>query len=116
MERDKGNVPFIPGLDRERRKEHRLALGWGGFLGSWVKTARLTFPHIYVFGTDNDPGSGLRETFVVVASKTPLDLDTLGGREDDPKFFNNDRLVEPRPYGKLHMDELDKAKGDILIS
>ena len=54
--------------------------------------ARKTFPHIYVFGTDDNPGSGLRETFVVVASKAPLDIDALGGREGDPKFFQSDRL------------------------
>ena len=102
-------------LASEKAREHVVAEGLGGFLGSWVKTARQTFPNIYVFGTDNDPGSGLRETFVVVASKTPLDLDILGGRDDDPKFFSNDRLVEPRPYGKKHMDELEvRSKGIIL--
>ena len=99
-----------------RKKEHDRAIGLGGFLGSWVKTARLTFPNIYVFGTDNDPGSGLRETFVVVASKTPLDLDTLGGRDDDPKFFNNDRLVEPKPYDKPHMDELEVRSQGIVLT
>ena len=103
-------------LETAKAKERAKALGLGGFLGSWVKTARETFPNIYVFGTDNDPGSGLRETFVVVASKTPLDLDTLGGREDDPKFFNNDRLVEPRPYGKLHMDELEARSHGIILT
>src|SRR5262249_23622749 len=33
------------------------ALRYGGFVGSWTKTARLTFPHVYIFGTDDDPGS-----------------------------------------------------------
>jgi spermidine synthase len=108
--------PPANALEFEKKKEHATALGLGGFLGAWVKTAKLTFPNIYVFGTDNDPGSGLRETFVVVASKTPLDLDTLGGREDDPKFFNNDRLVEPRPYGKLHMDELEVRSQGIVLT
>jgi MFS family permease len=103
-------------LERAKAREQAKALGLGGFLGSWVKTARETFPNIYVFGTDNDPGSGLRETFVVVASKTPLDLDILGGRDDDPKFFNNDRLVEPRPYGKVHMDELEVRSHGIVLT
>ena len=61
-----------------RRAEAAKAERFGGFLGAWVRTARLTFPHIYIFGTDDNPGSGLRETFVVVASKTDLKL-------DDPK-------------------------------
>ena len=105
-----------PGLlDELKREQKQAALGLGGFLGSWVETARQTFPNIYVFGTDNDPGSGLRETFVVVASKEPLDLDTLGGRDDDPKFFNADRLVEPRPYDPKTMAELKvRSRGIIL--
>ena len=51
---------------------------FGGFLGAWTETARLTFPNVYIFGTDSRPGSGLRETFVVVASMKPLDLNDLG--------------------------------------
>jgi MFS family permease len=107
--------PPANALDVEKRNEHIVAENYGGFLGAWVKTAKLTFPHIYVFGTDNNPGSGLRETFVVVASKTPLDLDTLGGREGDPQFFSNDRLVEPVPYDKSHMDQLEvRSRGIVL--
>ena len=72
---------------------------YGGFLGSWARTAKLTFPHIYIFGTDRAPGSGLRETFVVVVSKQPLDLADLGRRNDDPQFFHNGRRTEPVAYG-----------------
>ena len=28
------------------------AHSYGGFLGAWTKTAKLTFPHVYIFGTD----------------------------------------------------------------
>jgi spermidine synthase len=102
-------------LEAEKRREMAIATNFGGFLGAWVKTARETFPNVYVFGTDNDPGSGLRETFVVVVSKVPLDLDTLGGREGDPQFFAKDRLVEPIPYSKMHMDELEiRSRGIVL--
>jgi len=102
-------------LDRARRREHAVALNNGGFLGSWIKTARLTFPHIYVFGTDDNPGSGLRETFVVVASKAPLDIDALGGREADPKFFQSDRLFEPKAYNQRDMDALEvRSRGIVL--
>ena len=100
-----------------QRVEHAKALNFGGFLGSWVKTAKLTFPHIYVFGTDNSPGNGTRETFVVVASKTPLDLDTLGGRDTDPKFrLDASSPFEPRPYGKNLMDELEVRSRGITLT
>jgi len=90
---------------------------YGGFLGAWVKTAEKTFPHVYIFGTDEAPGSGLRETFVVVASKKPLDeiIKDLGSRDDDPKFFEHDRLFEPRPYGPSDRKAVDlRSRGIIL--
>jgi hypothetical protein len=107
--------PSPEALARAKKRELAVAHENGGFLGAWVKTARLTFPHIYVFGTDSKPGAGLRETFVVVASKTPLDLDTLGGREGDPEFFNNGQLVEPKAYGPEDMEALEvRSKGIVL--
>ncbi len=102
---------------RIRREALARARTYGGFLGAWIKTARLTFPCISVFGTDETPGSGLRETFVVVASKAPLEgvLADLGGRDDDPRFFQDDRLFEPRPFGKEHQAAIDlRSRGIIL--
>ncbi|MBV8127601.1 MAG: fused MFS/spermidine synthase [Planctomycetaceae bacterium] len=84
--------------ERVRRQELDRAHRYGGFLGAWVKTAALTFSHIYIFGTDRNPGSGLRETFVVVASRQPIDFTDLGRRDDDPQFYHNDRRTEPKPY------------------
>ena len=102
-------------LDQAREREHAKALTFGGFLGSWIKTARSTFAHIYVFGTDNRPGNGMRETFVVVASKTPLDLEALGAREADPKYTESDKPFEPRVYGPEIMSELDvRSRGIVL--
>jgi len=103
---------------RIRREERGKGTSFGGFLGAWVKTAKLTFPHIYVFGTDSTPGSGLRETFVVVASKQPLEeiLKDLGSREDDPKFFQNDELVEPRPYGEDDLKQVDQRSRGIILT
>jgi MFS family permease len=87
----------------------------GGFLGSWTKTARKTFPHVYIFGTDATPGHGLRETFVVVACKQPLDLAELGKRPDDPEFFVDDERTEPVPFGPKDEAEVDaRARGIIL--
>lgn len=72
----------------------------GGFLSTWVETARLTFPHVYVFGTDDPPGGGLRETFVVAVSRQPLDLDELGERPGEPRFYlKGGQPFECRPYG-----------------
>jgi len=115
-ESGKKQAPLDPaGEEAVRSKERARAKRFGGFLASWVRTAKLTFPHIYVFGTDDTPGSGLRETFVVVASKTPLKLDDLGESDDDPKFFNRDRLFEPRPFGDKDLAEIDRrARGVVL--
>ena len=35
---------------RMARQAHR----YGGFLGSWTATAKLTFPHVYIFGTNRE--------------------------------------------------------------
>lgn len=44
----------------------------GRFLGAIVNTARQTFPHVYVVGREIGQPS-LRDTFVVVAAKRPID-------------------------------------------
>ena len=86
---------------QEKIREQFLAKArnYGGFVGAWTETAKLTFPNVYIFGTDSMPGLGLRETFVVVASMKPLDLDDLGRRDDDPKFYTKGKRTEPKPYG-----------------
>jgi hypothetical protein len=112
--KDKGG-PKPRSLEAEKKAELTLAHEYGGFLGAWVKTAQETFPYVYIYGTDNDPGGGLRETFVVVVSKTPLDLDDLGSRESDPQFFAKNQLVQPKVFGKEHMEEIAvRSKGIIL--
>ena len=105
-------------LDPEEQKkiERAKALEYGGFLGSWVKTARLTFPHIYVYGTGNNPGDGTRETFVVIASKAPVDLEGLGVREVDPKFALEGATFEPQVYGADLMAELDARSRGIILT
>ena len=57
---------------------------------SWVPGPRppsSRSPTFISSGPTTRPGSGLRETFVVVASMKPLDLNDLGSRADDPKFY-----------------------------
>ena len=85
--------------ERIRKQALARARNYGGFLGAWTETAKLTFPNVYIFGTDNSPGTGLRETFVVVVSMKPLDLKDLGSRADDPKFYSKSTRTEPVPYG-----------------
>jgi MFS family permease len=89
---------------------------FGAFVGAWTKTARLSFPHVAIYGTASRPGVGIRETFVGVCSKKPLDLAGLGTRPDDPQFFMTDGTrFEPRPYGKADLDALDlRSRGIIL--
>ncbi len=104
-----------------RKAELHKAHRFGGFLAAWVRTAKETFPYIYIFGTDNDPGTGLRETFVVVASKTDLKLDDadhrLGSLSDDPQFFMKDKvLFEPRPFGEKDQKEVDRRAAGIVLT
>jgi spermidine synthase/MFS family permease len=104
-------------IDRAVARAKKEALECGGFLGAWVKTARLTFPFVYVFGTDDVPGDGGRETFVVVASKIALDLDDMGNRDQDPKFYSQKgRLSEPRAYSQSDLDALNVRSHGIVLT
>ncbi len=85
-------------------------------MGAWTKTAKLTFPHVYIFGTDDDPGSGLRETFVVVASMQPLDLKDLGRRLDDPKFYSHNNRTEPKPYSQKDEQAIEVRSRQIVLT
>jgi spermidine synthase len=101
--------------ERIKARHMARAKAYGGFLGAWVKTAKETFPHVAIFGTDDNPGGGLRETFVVVASKQPIKIDDLGSRDDDPQFFQDDRLFEPRPFAPEHVAAIDlRSRGIVL--
>jgi hypothetical protein len=91
------------------------ARGRGAFLGSWVNTAKKTFPHVYVFGTAANRGSGGRETFVVVASRAPLDLADLGRRPGEPKFTIKGEPDEPDPYGPEDLKAIEiRSRGIVL--
>src|SRR5262249_19041167 len=99
------------------RKEIKTeAYRFGGFVGSWTRTARLTFPHVYIFGTDAVPGSGDRETFVVVASMQELDSKALGIRADDPKFNKGGSPTEPKPYGPADEAAIEARSRNIFLT
>jgi spermidine synthase len=121
------------GLPTDPEQAVARARKLGGFLSSWYTTAKKTFPHIYVFGTnsgyeiDEDsgeerfkpPGRGLRETFVVVASKKPLDLarlelKDLGGRYADPEFPQEIKVFAP--YGPDDLKALEVRSQGIILT
>jgi hypothetical protein len=101
---------------RVEREERKRAERFGGFVGAWTETAKKTFKYVYIFGTDDTPGGGQRETFVVVASNSPIDLENLGGRDDDPRFFSKDRLFEPRPFDSPHVEAVAKRSRGIILT
>ncbi len=88
----------------------------GAFLGAWLKTARHSFPHLYVFGTHSYPGYGTRETFVVIAAKRPLDLTNLGGERGDPKFFPGGDLFAREPFPEADLQALDLRSRGIELT
>jgi spermidine synthase len=50
----------------------------GLFVGASYLTLKRVFPHVYVFCTDTSGVGTSRETFVVVASASPLDISDWG--------------------------------------
>ncbi|MFI5455151.1 MAG: fused MFS/spermidine synthase [Isosphaerales bacterium] len=111
----------VPNLDEARQQSIRKQVKadeyrFGGFVGAWTRTARLTFPHVYIFGTDAVPGTGDRETFVVVASNQKLDLDDLGIRDDDPKFYKKGIRTEPKPYGPEDEKAIEIRSRNIFLT
>ncbi len=120
---EKQEVKVVPGRVVDDAEKERIRREWlakahryGSFLGSWAATAKLTFPHVYIFGTNREAGSGARETFVVIASKQPLDLDDLGRRAGDPRFYKGHRRTEPVPYGPEDEETVvkNRSRGIIL--
>jgi MFS family permease len=89
---------------------------YGGFVGAWTRTAKETFNHVYIFGTDAVPGRGTRETFVVVASNQALDLADLGNRIDDPHFYKDSKRTRPKVYSEADTAAIDLRSRKILLT
>ena len=102
--------------ETDPRQAKAEAYRYGGFVGAWVRTAKKTFDHVYIFGTDEVPGAGTRETFVVVASNQPLDLEDLGQRLDDPKFFKRRKQTLPKPYSPEEEKAIDDRSRNIMLT
>ena len=67
-----GFVDAIQQLHRESRQSQT-----GRFLGSYVNTISRVFSNVYLFSSETSAPHDGRDTFVIVASKKPLDLADL---------------------------------------
>ena len=50
----------------------------GRFLGAFVRTVAEVFPNVYVFSSNAGLPSDVRDTFVIAASRKPIDMNDLG--------------------------------------
>lgn len=79
----------------------------GGFLRAYMKGLRLHFPHVYLMSTGRTWQTDLQNTYVVVATKRPLDLAafnrsaTVGGRSMETQVQDaaalDEYLAQPGP-------------------
>lgn len=75
----------------ERSRQTRT----GRFLSSCAATLGEVFPHIYVFSTAHGTPSSARDTFVIVASMAPVDLQRLGA---------GSRYWDTPPFAEMHLN------------
>jgi len=78
----------IKDLDR-RSKDPRHTRERGHFLSSYTKTLDAVFPNVYVFSSEEGVPHRRRDTFVLIAANSPLDLSNLleaGGHWSQPPF------------------------------
>ncbi len=80
----------------------------GRFLGSVVATCRSAFPFVYVFNTGRP--SSVRDTFIVVSSKRPLDLAEL------PAAIMADHDYNGRLLTEQDLDELIASNDSAILT
>ena len=80
----------------------------GKLIGSYINTLEQTFPHVYVV-TKPDLPSSSRNTFVIAASKRPLNLDNLA--ED----YKQEKL-ELWNLNEAEIAQLKENAGNIIIT
>jgi MFS family permease len=113
---DRDDITDAKKQEAIKKKARAQAYRYGGFVGSWTRTARETFPHVYIFGTDEIPGRGSRETFIVVASMQPLDLTDLGSRRDDPHFYKDGKRTRPVVYSRADEEAIEARSRKIILT
>ncbi len=88
----------------------------GRFLGAYVTTLHETFDYVYVLGTSEQSPTGGRETFVVAASRVPLEVEDIGERSGD--YLGDMAIVatwevDERDFG---MTNLLRGDRDLLLT
>lgn len=68
----------------------------GRFLASCTATLGEVFPHVYVFSTAHGTPAEVRDTYVIVASVKPIELQRLA---------STGRYWDTPPFASLHTDE-----------
>lgn len=90
----------------------------GQFLGRYVSTAVELFDYVYIFTSNEDGVSDVRDTFVVACSLKPLDLSDLpsaGGHWRNGPFAWTSPGTDGRPAARGEMPAiLELARGKIL--
>jgi len=88
------------------------ATGGGRFLGAVVATTRTSFDHVEILGL-GEPSDG-RETFVVVATHRPVDLDGL--RRPDPASKDATRTLPVVRWSPAQVDAVVALADGLVLS
>lgn len=102
--------------DLYRRSRERRG---GRFLASCTATLADVFPHVYVFSTSPAASSEVRDTFVLVASLQPLQLDNLkneGTHWNDPPFAAIETLPDGSKKKSGQMESLLTTSRGLILT
>ncbi len=77
---DPRNAEWVDAVNKAAAKSRRR--GPGRFMGRYVATAARVFPCVYLFCTSSQHPDDQRDTFVMVCSRGPLDLNSLDDTGD----------------------------------
>ena len=72
---DPDNKPWAEAVTNAASRSRRS--GGGRFMGRYVATAAKIFPNIYLFSTSHQQPDADRDTFVMVCSRQPINLNSL---------------------------------------
>lgn len=89
---------WLIAIDDLDRRSHRPEAG-GQFLGRYTATCAALFPNLYLFSTSQQQPGNDRDTFVLVCSNQPLDLDRLEetGEWNHPPFASLETRAAGQP-------------------
>jgi hypothetical protein len=111
-----GDKKFTAVIDDLHQKSHREQVG--RFLGCYVNTAREVFPYVYVFSSNEDAPSDVRDTFVVACAMKKLNLEDLvtsGGHWTGAAFAwtEQDDQGKPQDGGEMR-SVLELSRHELL--